>query len=151
MQISSSSISTCGIFAAAILAVSLSTGPAAACRVGGDDLLVVEMLRPPPETPRHSSILLVELDGHDRRGDLEAARTVRGFRVGSVRVLKVERGPKPPPAVPVYLEVLTSCSNFGRSPHRFTGRGYIVGQLKSDAEGVYIVVAERNDATGDWN
>lgn len=141
-----------GPIVAMALAFSLLAGSAVACRIGGDDFLHVDITQGPPEGARYASIALVHLEGKNGgpQALLGALDSKRGLIVGTATVLKVERGPVLPATLPVYLAMLTSCSNFGRSSNRISAIGYIVGQLEVDAEGPYFSLRERNDTTGAW-
>jgi hypothetical protein len=139
-----------GLAMAAALACGAAAGSAIACRIGGDDLLFVGAAPAPPEGVRYSSIAFVHLEDSGVQSALLAALgDKRGVLVGRAKVLKVVRGPRLVAAMPAYLEVVTSCSKLGRSSGGAVD-GYVVGQLKADARGPYLVLAERNDTTGAW-
>jgi len=139
---------------AVLIAASLlwlaGVGDAAACRYGTDELLVWDLTMP-PDTVRFSTIALVNLKVDPSPGSpTPAGWDERGARVGMARVKEVMRGPTLPNEIPVYLAVLTSCSDFVRSHHGYRGDGYVVGRLMTDRHGPYILLAERNDGTREW-
>jgi hypothetical protein len=106
-----------GWLAAGGVLLALMATPAAACRVGGDDL-IFDLAPVTPEGERFATVAKVRLEGEHPGSAFrpELWEQPRGFPVGTARVLEVVRGPALPAEIPVYLEVLTSCSNFFRKP-----------------------------------
>jgi hypothetical protein len=131
---------------ALLVACSFAGGPAHACLVGGSVVLFTEKPSPPSGS-RYSTIAKVELRS-TAASPADVAEEGRGYFVASAQVLSTIRGPRLPQKLPTYLEAVTTCTI--RSPNGVRTSGYVVGRLKVDKRGPFLLLASRKDPQGIW-